>query len=166
MLIHCGTNESWGLIWEAERKNAGVLGIALAIRALPNAVGEEATPPGFTFFEDPVYAPGRLQSTCVRSCLETRDRRYLRRSLTKIFSAACWSSECQASRLPVVRWRLEGCRYRVHHQLGEALSFKPTTSFIGIKKRSHKSNKTSKPLLCLRSWLRSSRAFRPEPRGG
>ena len=57
-----------------------MVGLALAIRASPNAVGEEATPPGFRFFEAPVYAPG-LQSTCVRSCLETRDRRDLRRSL-------------------------------------------------------------------------------------
>jgi hypothetical protein len=61
--------------------------LALAIRASPNAVGEEATPPEFSFFEAPVYAPG-LQSTCVRSWrLETRDRRYLLRSLAEIFSA-------------------------------------------------------------------------------
>jgi hypothetical protein len=59
-----------------------MVGLAWAIRASPNAVGEEAAPPEFTFFEVPVYSPG-LQSTCVRSCLETRDRRYLRRSLAK-----------------------------------------------------------------------------------
>jgi hypothetical protein len=64
-----------------------MVGLALAIRASPNAVGEEATPPEFSFFEAPVYAPG-LQSTCLRSCLETRDCRYLRRSLwAEIFSA-------------------------------------------------------------------------------
>jgi hypothetical protein len=65
------------------------VGLALAIRASPNAVGEEATPPEFSFFEAPVYAPGLL-STCVRSCLETGDRRYLRRSVAlwaEIFSA-------------------------------------------------------------------------------
>jgi hypothetical protein len=72
------------------------------IRTSPNAVGEESTPPGFSFFEAPVYvyAPG-LQSTCVRSCLETRDRRYLHRSLGGNIQRA-WSSECQASRMPVV----------------------------------------------------------------
>jgi hypothetical protein len=64
-----------------------MVGLAFAIRASPNAVGEEATPPEFTFFEAPVCASGLLQSTCVRSCLETGDRRYLRRSWAEIFSA-------------------------------------------------------------------------------
>jgi hypothetical protein len=36
---------------------------------------------------------------------------------------------------------------------------------IGIKKRSRKRNKSCKPLLCLRSCPRSSRAFRPGSRG-
>jgi hypothetical protein len=39
-----------------------MVGLALAIRASPNAVGEEATPPEFAFFKAPVCAPG-LQST-------------------------------------------------------------------------------------------------------
>jgi hypothetical protein len=44
-------------------------------------------------------------STCATtSCLQIGDRRSaaILRSLAKIFSAACWSSECQASRLPAV----------------------------------------------------------------
>jgi hypothetical protein len=145
-----------------------MVGLALAIRASPNAVGKEATPPEFTLFEAPVYAPG-LQSTCVRSCLETRDRRNFRRSLGGNIQRA-WSSECQANRLPLVgpvaTWRMQ--RYRVisPESVREApQSYAITISFIGIKKRSRKSNKSCKPLLCLRSCLRSSRAFRLGPRG-
>ena len=44
-------------------------------------------------------------------------------------------------------------------------SFQPTKSFIGIENLGLKSTNLAKPLLCLRSCLRSSRAFRPEPRG-
>jgi hypothetical protein len=52
------TNKNWRLIWEAETKNGGpCLGHS---RASPNAVGEEATPLEFTFFEAPVYDPPRL----------------------------------------------------------------------------------------------------------
>jgi hypothetical protein len=43
---------------------------------------------------------------------------------------------------------------------------KPTMSFVGIENLGRKSTNLAKPLLCLRSCLRSSRAFRPEPRGG
>jgi hypothetical protein len=75
-----------------------------------------------------------------------------------------WISECQASRLhgvgPVVTWRMQVSS----NQPREALQSEQL-SFIGIKKRSRKSNKSCKPLLCLRSCLRSSNELRPEPRG-
>jgi hypothetical protein len=51
-----------------------MVGPCLGHSGITNAVGKEATPPEFTFFEAPVYAPG-LQSTCVRSCLKSKDKR-------------------------------------------------------------------------------------------
>jgi hypothetical protein len=47
----------------------------------------------------------------------------------------------------------------------EGLFFKPTKAFIGIGNLGRKSTNLAKPVLCLRSCLHSSRAFRPEPRG-
>jgi hypothetical protein len=52
-----------------------MVGLALAIRASPNAVGEEATPPEFTFFEAPVYAPGPWPAAVHMCAVLSGDRR-------------------------------------------------------------------------------------------
>ena len=73
-------------------------------------------------------------------------------------------TECQASRLPVLG-PVATRRMQESSTSAQGGSFKPTKSFIGIENLGRKSTNLAKPLLCLRSCLRSSRAFRPEPRG-
>ena len=73
-------------------------------------------------------------------------------------------TECQASRLPVLGL-VATRRMQESSTSAQGGSFKPTKSFIGIENLGRKSTNLAKPLLCLRSCLRSSNELRLESRG-
>jgi hypothetical protein len=132
------------------------VGLALAIPRVP-------------FSKPPCTPRPGLQSTCVRSCLETRDRRYLRRSLAKIFSAACCGVR-NAKRVAYLLWSGgdsadAGMPYAISSNQPRVALLSQQNRLLESKNEVAKATNLVKPLLCLRSCLRSSRAFRPEPRG-
>jgi hypothetical protein len=138
MLIDCGTNGSWGLIWEAERKNGGPCighsGITKRSR------GRSRSSRVYRFRIPRVRSRLAVHMCAVlsgdkRSPISPSlfGRKY---SVRMEFGMSSNSYLCMVG--PVATRRMHD---RV---ISQERPFKPTISFVGIKKRSRKSNKSCK----------------------
>ena len=138
VLIDCGTNGSWGLIWEAERKNGGP---CLGHSGITKRSRGRSHSSRVYRFRIPRVRPRLAVQMCAVLFGDKRSpispslfgKNIQRRMLE--FGMPSESPTCG----PVATRRMQ-----VLNTSARRGSYRPTKSFIGIKKRSRKSNKSCK----------------------